>query len=79
MARLRLFASIREAAGTRSESIDGTTVGEVIDTACDRFGDGFTALLPTCRIWVNGQPAERGDAVSATDEVALLPPVSGGQ
>ena len=30
------------------------------------------------RIWVNGNPAEPTDSVTAQDEIALLPPVSGG-
>ena len=38
----------------------------------------FAALMPTCRIWVNGEPAEGGTTVAETDEVAVLPPVSGG-
>lgn len=78
MATLRLFASIREAAGERSVTIDGATVGEVIDAASDKFGEHFGALVPTCQMWVNGEPAEMATAVSDTDEVALLPPVSGG-
>ena len=38
----------------------------------------FAELLPSCRVWVNGDPAERDDVVAAADEVAVLPPVSGG-
>lgn len=79
MATLRLFASVREAAGgERSITIDGSTVGEVVDAACDKFGEHFTALIPTCKTWVNGDPAERDTAVQPNDEVAILPPVSGG-
>ena len=78
MARLRLFASIREAAGTGSTEFPGATVGAVVDAACAEYGDHFAALTGTCAMWVNGEPAERDDAVKATDEVALLPPVSGG-
>jgi len=29
-------------------------------------------------VWVNGEPAEPDVPVGETDEVALLPPVSGG-
>jgi sulfur-carrier protein len=75
---LRLFASAREAAGTTSDQFPGATVGDVLDAACCRYGDGFGAVLATSRVWVNGSPAERGDAVAAGDEVAVLPPVSGG-
>jgi molybdopterin synthase sulfur carrier subunit len=58
--------------------VDGTTVGEVLTAAATRYGHGFSAVLPTCRIWVNGEPAEPSTSVGATDEVAVLPPVSGG-
>jgi molybdopterin converting factor small subunit len=78
MAILRLFASVRVAAGTARATVDGSTVGEVVDAACERYGPDFAALVQTCRVWRNGEPAERDDAVTATDEVAILPPVSGG-
>lgn len=78
MATLRLFASAREAAGTGRATVDGATVGEVVAAASERFGAAFVALLPTCRIWVNGEPAEHDDPVGERDEVAVLPPVSGG-
>ncbi len=78
MARLRLFASVRVAAGTGRTDVDGDTVGEVVATACARYGSDFTALVQSCRIWRNGEPALDGDAVGPDDEVAILPPVSGG-
>jgi molybdopterin converting factor small subunit len=58
--------------------IDGTTVAEVLSASIERYGAAFAAVLPTCRIWVNGEPAEPDLALRDTDEVALLPPVSGG-
>jgi len=79
MATLRMFASVREAAGgERSVTIDGDTVGQVVTVASAKFGEHFQALLPTCKIWVNGEPADHDTAVTAADEVAILPPVSGG-
>ncbi len=78
MATLRLFASIREAAGTGSVEIEANTVAEVIGHASTRFGGDFQSLVPICRVWLNGEPALDGDAVGTADEVALLPPVSGG-
>lgn len=78
MPSLRLFAGAREAAGTDRDTVDGATVGAVLDAAVARYGDGFAAVLASCRVWVDGEPAERDDAVGPDAEVAVLPPVSGG-
>jgi molybdopterin converting factor small subunit len=58
--------------------IDGATVGAVLDAACDRYGAAFRDVLATCRVWVNGDDADRATSVGDDDEVAVLPPVSGG-
>ncbi|MGI8661822.1 MAG: MoaD/ThiS family protein [Acidimicrobiales bacterium] len=79
MPRLRLFAAAREAAGTGRDHVPGATVDEVIAEATRRYGDGFAAVMPTCRIWVNGDAADGATPVSSDDEVAVLPPVSGGE
>jgi molybdopterin converting factor small subunit len=78
MAVLRLFAAAREAAGTGRELVPGATVGDVLDAAVARFGDDFAAVLAISKVWCNGEVAERADAVTDHDEVAVLPPVSGG-
>lgn len=78
MATVRLFASAREAAGCRADQIAGNTVGEVLDAAVARYGSDFAAVLATCAIWCNGEPAQRQQQVTDSDEVAVLPPVSGG-
>ncbi len=78
MARLRLFANLREAAGTADAEVDGSSVAEVLHRAAAAFGADFASGLPHARVWVNGEPAEPGTAVGPADEVALIPPVSGG-
>ncbi len=78
MAVLRLFAQAREAAGTGRDVVDGSTVDEVLAHARSRYAESFAALLPNCRVWVNGEPAHGDDPVGDDDEVAVLPPVSGG-
>ncbi len=78
MARLRLFAQARECAGTSEAALDGVTVGEVLDTAVERYGARFAAILAVSAIWLNGEPASRELPVDDGDEVAVLPPVSGG-
>ena len=78
MATLRLFSYLREAAGTASVTIHGTTVGEVLDQAATKYGQRFTKGLESAQVWVNGTPATNGTNVSQDDEIALIPPVSGG-
>jgi molybdopterin converting factor small subunit len=78
MATLRLFAAAREAAGTGRDEVSGATVGDVLAQARARYGEGFAAVLDTAKVWCNGEPAELGQAVTDADEVAVLPPVSGG-
>lgn len=75
---LRLFAQAREAAGAARDVVDGDTVDQVLAAARARYGEVFAALLPSCRVWVNGEPAHGTDPVADGDEVAILPPVSGG-
>ena len=78
MAVLRLFAAARTAAGTTRDLVPGETVAEVLDTAVARYGGDFAAVLPSCAVWVNGEPADRMTPVGEHDEVGVLPPVSGG-
>ena len=78
MATLRLFASAREAAGTDRADVDATTVGAVLAEAEARYGPTFAAVVAISRVWCNGEPAGPDDPVGPGDEVAVLPPVSGG-
>jgi MoaD family protein len=78
MATLRLFANLRESAGTDRVEIDASTVGEALDEASTRFGDRFSAGIASARVWVNGEQADGSTPLSASDEMALIPPVSGG-
>jgi molybdopterin converting factor small subunit len=78
MATLRLFAGLREAAGAARVELPGETVGEVLDLASAQFGRRFADALTRARVWVNGEEAGRDRSVRPGDEVALLPPVSGG-
>lgn len=78
MATLRLFASLREIAGTDRLDVDASSVGDALDEAVRRFGDRFESSLATAQVWVNGDQADRATPVGVADEIALIPPVSGG-
>ncbi len=73
--RVRLFAALRERAGSRSVEVelpDGAAVGDVWPALL--LGDEPPGLL----FAVNRSYAERGERLAAGDEVAVIPPVSGG-
>jgi molybdopterin converting factor small subunit len=78
MATLRLFAAAREAAGTGQAQFDGDTVSDVLSAAVATYGEQFRAVLDNSKVWLNGDPADLHAPVGAADEVAVLPPVSGG-
>jgi sulfur-carrier protein len=75
-----LFAQAREAAGRADDQYEAATLGELLDAARARYGTQFAAVLDNARVWINGDEPEDGDstALSEADEVAVLPPVSGG-
>ncbi len=78
MARLRLFGPAREAAGTADVVLRGASVGGILIAAQERFGDDFARIVAGSTVWLNGQAVEPDATVTDNDEVAILPPVSGG-
>jgi len=75
---LLLFAAARVAAGTARDEMSAQTVGDVLALARCRYGSPFTAVLDASRVWVNGEPSPLDRMLCDGDEVAVLPPVSGG-
>lgn len=83
MARVRLFAGLREAAGTGADEISADTVARLVEEAKRRYGQKFSEALPYTSIAVNGTLVSelKGEdtPIAPEDEVAFLPPVSGGR
>lgn len=78
MAKVRLFANLREIAGTARLDVPAETVRQAIEALEEKFGAQFARGVETSRIWVNGEEAEPGDNLAEDDELVILPPVSGG-
>jgi phosphohistidine phosphatase len=75
---VRLFAALRELAGAAHVEASGRTAGEVADALSAVHGERFAAIAAVSSFVINGERAERGTPVAEGDEVAILPPVSGG-
>ena len=78
MARVRLFAALREIAGASELDADGSTVGELCDELSARFGPEFGRIVAAGSVVVDGRAVPREHHLPEDAEVALLPPVSGG-
>jgi len=77
---VRLFAGLRERAGTdrlEVELDDGATVAELLDALA---GTPVGPIGPRqCVVAINREYADAEQSIAAGDEVALVPPVSGGE
>ena len=79
--RVLLFAALRELAGAprlELDPADAADVGGLMDGLCQRFGPEFARIAAAGSVVVNGERASRDRTLGMDDEVALLPPVSGG-
>lgn len=79
--KVRLFAVLREIADAREVEVadrDAATVGEAVQAVCDRFGERFTRVVERSTVVVNGDQASLETPLSGDEELAILPPVSGG-
>jgi molybdopterin synthase catalytic subunit len=78
---VRLFAMLRERAGRDTISVevpDGGTVRDAITAVGSECGLGeLIAAMPVVMA-VNREYADEHHALAAGDELALIPPVSGG-
>lgn len=78
--RVRLFAIQREQAGTRHVALDVppvSTVGDAWDALVDRY-PVLAAGRGSVRFARNGEYADETTQLSDGDELAVIPPVSGG-
>lgn len=80
MVTVLYFAACRERAGTDKEELPlaGQTVAAALDTICARHQD-LAAIRSHIRAAKNQAFADDEDTLADGDELALIPPVAGGQ
>lgn len=77
---VKLFATAREAGGRDQEILetpDGTTVAEAREVLRSHF-PSLAGILADCAVAVNRAFATGDKVLQDGDELAILPPVSGG-
>ena len=78
--KVLFFGAAADQAGTRQTELpvdDEVTLGDLWSTLADQH-PGLAPMRDTLAFAVNGEYARAEDRVSPGDEVAVLPPVSGG-
>ena len=78
--RVLLFARLSELAGTRETELEvgeGLTVADAYDILSQRYPD-ISELRASVMFAVNSEYATPSQALKPGDELALIPPVSGG-
>jgi molybdopterin synthase sulfur carrier subunit len=78
--QVRLFAAARQLAGqeTIPVEVESPATLQQLRTALERQCPPLAILLPHIRFAVNAQYADEQQLVTEADEVACIPPVSGG-
>ena len=77
---VQLFAAARQLAGTESVRLQlpaEAQAAELLD-ALGRQIPALHDLLPSCRLAIDCRYAAPDDPIDAHQEIALIPPVSGG-
>ncbi len=77
---VRLFAQARERVGSGTARLElpaGSCVDDALD-ALERVHPSLAELRPHLAVALDGALAGRADALADGNELALLPPVSGG-
>lgn len=77
--KVLFFGAAADAAGTREAELtaNGVSIRELWSMLTDKY-PGVAPMRGTLAFAINDEYASLDDIVSAGDEVAVLPPVSGG-
>jgi MoaE-MoaD fusion protein len=76
--KVRLFAALREVAGASFLELQAADVGSLLDLLSKTYGPAFDRIMSAGTVVVAGETVGRERQLEPGEEVALLPPVSGG-
>ncbi|HKJ55481.1 MAG TPA: MoaD/ThiS family protein [Nitriliruptoraceae bacterium] len=79
--QVRLFAALRDAAGTSVVDVEATTVAELLAELATTHGEPMTSRLATATVFVDELAIRDPDSthdLTDADEVVVVPPFAGG-
>jgi molybdopterin converting factor subunit 1 len=74
---VRLFGPARDAAGAAEVEVEAATVAELLAALGERY-PSLREILAVSAVAVNCEYAQPDQPLAAGDEIAVIPPVSGG-
>lgn len=79
MTQVRLFAAAADAAGTATEDVSCSTLGDLVAELQGRHGEQFAAVLDRCSVLVDGRAVtDDAESLAEAQVVDILPPFAGG-
>lgn len=82
MIEVKIFASLRAAAGEKGYSSEAANVRELLQEAAARYGEEFASKLAIATVLVNGKNIAhlrwKRTRLGDGDVVSLFPPLAGG-
>ena len=76
--RVRLFAALRELAGSSELEVEAPDVRDLLRQLSDKLGPEFDRIMAAGSVIADGRRVHGEHELDGVTEVALLPPVSGG-
>ena len=76
---VRYFASARAAAGVAEESVEASSLDEVLALIAARHGERLSVIVQVSTLLLNGtRVSDRSMVLPAVAELEVLPPFAGG-
>jgi MoaD family protein len=77
--KVRLFAALRDVVGASVVEVDAPNVAALLAHLSRTYGPAFDRIMAAGTVVVDGETVGSDRTLGPSDEVALLPPVSGGR
>jgi molybdopterin converting factor small subunit len=78
MAQMLFFGPAKSISKTSRIEISAQDIREALDVVINLYGPELEKLISCSRVWLNGIEVDWSTQVTQSDEIAIIPPTSGG-